>query len=1182
MWLWIIGLAFIVLTWAGGLLLRVWGVMIPLWTLVAVSAGIILLCIAVVVLRRVRARYAARKLERELLAQAAAGPAPPDRQAEIVELRVQLEKGVRALKQSRLGAQGRDSLYTLPWYVIVGPPGAGKTTALKHSGLNFPFLDPRDGGGIKGVGGTRNCDWWFTNEAVLLDTAGRYTTHDDDRTEWFAFLDLLRRYRKRKPINGVLLAISVVDLLEGSSEQVTQLARTLRARIDELMMRLDMVVPVYLTFTKTDLVGGFVEFFGDLKKSERDQVMGATSDLQEAVAGRSVAQFDQDFDELVDRLHARAVRRIGNEREQSQRGRIFQFPLEFRALKPRVSEFLSTLFEDVGGADRPLFRGFYFTSGTQEGSPVDRVIGDIARAFGLSASAMPAARTEPKSYFVTNLFRSVVFPDQNIAGRTRRERRRELIARVSFAAAMVALSLVTLSAPSCSFRHNMELVHASRQTASAAAEVAWQGGAEIPGNASKLGTLRQQLELLDRWQAEGPPARVRWGMYIGEKLHPALREVYTRSIERGLKQPALTEIRTRLRALSAAPSDTRERYQKDYDLLKLYLMVSWPEKLDPKWAAPRLTTVWMEALHSDTPARDEATLEPHVSYYLELMKRGEVTPWPRDEGVVSRMRTELLRTPQLDRLYEALVRDANENVDPIQHSDIFFGPVAPYVTYEKDVRVDGAYTKPGWARVRKRLGDDSEWLTGEAWVLGEGQEATKQEVQNQLDKLRTLYFERYKQAWHDFFVDIRIHEPENAQTALDELNALTEPEWAYQRLLKVLGDNATLDISEGELVGQAKSLLQKGLRVAKQKLNISAEAAKAETKPISPVELAFRPLIDFGVAPPPPKGQKKAQTGLDDYEATLSGLVAALTDLRDASPNPDPSQVAGDFQKAYRGTSAQLTDQTGFTRPMLSPLLMRPISFAWVGVVHDAGSAASGLWEAEVWSKWRAKLQGRYPFTSSPNDAALADFTAFFQPDKGILWDFYDKNLKGSLKRDGDSFQPIRRFRSSMGYTGPFLNTCMKRGADITTTLFDEKGAPGVDFEVNLHTVSRDVSQVTLSIDGATHTYENHPEQWLKAHWPAEKSKDRGGSVQVLGYHDLDEEIIRKGDFGFYRLLDAATSIERGQAGGRPDGEPTLVVTWKLRTRDAFVSVDIRPSKDDNSLTTGLFRDYNCPRVITR
>ena len=86
--------------------------------------------------------------------------------------------------------------------VVTGPPGSGKTTALLNSGLRFPLADKLGSDSVQGVGGTRNCDWWFTDDAVLLDTAGRYTTQDSyetvDRAAWKGFLELLRRHRRRR------------------------------------------------------------------------------------------------------------------------------------------------------------------------------------------------------------------------------------------------------------------------------------------------------------------------------------------------------------------------------------------------------------------------------------------------------------------------------------------------------------------------------------------------------------------------------------------------------------------------------------------------------------------------------------------------------------------------------------------------------------------------------------------------------------------------------------------------------------------------------------------------------------------------------------------------------------------------------------------------------------------------
>ncbi len=115
---------------------------------------------------------------------------------------------------------------------------------------------------------------------MLIDTAGRYTTQDSDakadQKSWLAFLDLLKRNRPRQPINGVLVAISIEDLLTLPQDEVAAHAAAIKARLIELHKRLKVDFPVYALFTKADLVIGFMEFFGDLDEKQRAQVFGAT------------------------------------------------------------------------------------------------------------------------------------------------------------------------------------------------------------------------------------------------------------------------------------------------------------------------------------------------------------------------------------------------------------------------------------------------------------------------------------------------------------------------------------------------------------------------------------------------------------------------------------------------------------------------------------------------------------------------------------------------------------------------------------------------------------------------------------------------------------------------------------------------------------------------------------------
>jgi len=145
--------------------------------------AILLLCGLVWIGRRLYFLYRGSSLRQQLQSQqeSLAG-----RHLEIEALKEKMSEAIESLKSSELGVsyRGNAALYALPWYMIIGPSASGKSTLLRNSGLHFPFASSEDLR-VKGFGGTRNCDWWFSDEAVLLDTAGRYTTDEDDKeVEW--------------------------------------------------------------------------------------------------------------------------------------------------------------------------------------------------------------------------------------------------------------------------------------------------------------------------------------------------------------------------------------------------------------------------------------------------------------------------------------------------------------------------------------------------------------------------------------------------------------------------------------------------------------------------------------------------------------------------------------------------------------------------------------------------------------------------------------------------------------------------------------------------------------------------------------------------------------------------------------------------------------------------------------
>ena len=282
-------------------------------------------------------------------------------------LKDKMKDALATLRKST--GKGGDFLYDLPWYVIIGPPGSGKTTALINSGMKFPLAQGTSPQAIAGVGGTRFCDWWFTEEAVLIDTAGRYTTQDSDakadKKSWFSFLDLLKNNRPKQPINGVIVAISVEDLLVAKPEEINAHADAVRARLLDLHEHLAVDFPVYALFTKSDLLAGFNEYFGQLNEASRRVVWGHTFQTADRTKNM-IGEVQVEFDALVHRLNAELTDRLQDEPTPTARVLLYGFPAQVAALKRQANDFLVRIFEPTRYHANATLRGFYLTSGRQQ------------------------------------------------------------------------------------------------------------------------------------------------------------------------------------------------------------------------------------------------------------------------------------------------------------------------------------------------------------------------------------------------------------------------------------------------------------------------------------------------------------------------------------------------------------------------------------------------------------------------------------------------------------------------------------------------------------------------------------------------------------------------------------------------------------------------------------------------
>jgi type VI secretion system protein ImpL len=906
--------------------------------------------------RRWREKKAAAALESAIAQQGAqqALNARPERRAEIQELQKQVAGGIGALKSSKLGkGKGGSALYSLPWYVIIGPPGAGKTTALKHSGLVFPFQD-QGGGGVRGVGGTRNCDWWFTNEAILLDTAGRYTTETDDRDEWLSFLRMLLKYRSKHPINGILVAIGVNELLDANESQVESTAKRIRARIDEVMTELKMKVPVYLLFTKVDLIAGFVEIFGDLRKSERSQIWGSTIKLDRDKSKPSEI-FEAEFDQLVQRVHSRSLKRLVVERNREAREKIYQFPIEFAAIKRNLSELVGHVFQVNAFQGTPIFRGFYFTSGTQEGKPLDRVLQRMGHAMGIRAAEQQPqyqqqAAVESKSYFLYDLFMNVVFPDGSLAVRSEAEIRRQRLLRVGVSSLAFLLGLI-LGGPSIvSFFNNRAFLRDTESRAKSVAAIKWDSNEPANKKIEELKPLLERLQEIDSFENDGRPLKMGWFMYQADKVRTPSIAVYVKAMQDGFALPCKSKLEDRLKIVKG------EQYLKERRELKQYLMLSDVENLDVEWATGRYVMLWTEVLRPSVTIPEfqvRELIRPHVKYYFELLKAKRVTPIGTNAELVERVRKTLQSVRPEKRYYDMFVNsliderydetadDTRENrkFPPLNLQEVFADrPDVMKVLGSKRQKkekkwqeVEGPYTEIGHYFVLRNIGEGKGLLEREQWVVP----LDKVDIEKLPEHIRRVgedYESRYIEQWTEFFGDIEVMTPPTVKEAMALFETLRKAEAPFHRLVWLLQDhtqwpngNDVTKIAQNKAVANRANQAANTALTSKTGLRFNVDVRKINERD-SRVPAHFRRAVEFAVPPKTSAGPGTSETPLGKYLSILGELVKTLGKAEYESPNVDPRLVADVLSDKAKEVEALLTPLDDVARALLYPLLTRPLT----------------------------------------------------------------------------------------------------------------------------------------------------------------------------------------------------------------------------------------------------------------
>ncbi len=1140
---------------------------------ISISIFILLIMVIIILFNRMKAIQKAGQIEKSINVQAdeQMQSLSPEKRAEIEQFKKQLEAAIASLKNSKLGKgkKGKAALYALPWYMLIGPSAAGKTTAIQNSGLEFPFGKE----GFRGVGGTRNCDWFFSTTAIFLDTAGRYVTQSEDRPEWFAFLDTLKKNRKRKPINGVMVAINIDEIINSEKNQLYEHARNIRQRIDELIENLGVNFPIYFVFTKCDLLQGFVEYYGDFSETERSQIWGATLTPHQQFDPNPKSVFENEFKKLSDRLFEIRTVRLSGPLKREQRSKVFLFPFQFKSLEQKLSYLIGEVFQPNPYQDNPIFRGFYFTSGTQEGVPLDLAIREIAKQFNLPELTGEESDKilETKTYFIKDLLNNVLIDDQDYtAGQTTAANKKLSFARtITISASVLGLLLFSLFT-FIGYNGSASLLKKISGTSNSFNNINWNG--DLLNTFKKSDSLRALIVNVKNGTAN--ESFINFGLDRSDQAYGPLRKLYLSKTENFFTQNIYNELAKNLNNYANGQDYSGGDI---YNYLKAYLLLGDERsKLDTtqfRFLTNELSGILESRylnLYPVASSNEKDTLKKlfynYISFFVSQLKDKDVYPVKNDNLLINLVRNRIQYKPNAETIYARMKQNGMAQFpNDITLEQAIGGRFS--IMMSAGSKVPFIFTQDGWkSYIKNAINEESQNPGRDDWVLGKSNVRTTNPNNfnsGEMSKnLLNLYVSDYKNTWLQFIQSVKYSNFETVPLSSNNLKLLSDPvNSPLILLLKVFSDQLQV-ISDIQSQDSAK-----------QKTGSSISPISLNNSTFTEVN-KYRAFIN-GSPGGSPSGDLNAVIG---QYAGISGVLESVKGGQDLTKDYAVKVIS---QRAVElPTAVQVIRGAIYNVPAFENLFIDPIKLTWKSILSDAGQYLNLEWKAKISDTFNRTLANFFPFKNNGSDAPIQDFKDFFRPSDGILWSFFNSELSPFINKERWSVNQWEG--QGINVSSDFISA-LKNADQISGILF-RNGDINVSFKLKPQLPESNpvlgdkpiVEQVYLYLDGVENYYKMGVPFWTDYSWPGSKGTPGARlNISIHGYGSSETKAF-DGDWALFKLFGDAT-VSRGGSSSQ------YVFNWLFKKQGDYniiVSYIVNTNSSKNPFAANLFSSFNLPNRI--
>lgn len=1080
------------------------------------------------------------------------------------------KKAMQTLKKSSI-YKGRSQSWKhdLPWYLLIGPESSGKTSILDFSGLNFP-LNQIEQRLTKNIEGTRYCEWYFAENGVVVDTSGRYFSQENsevDNAGWLTLLNLLRRRKRSRPLNGVLVNVPVDDLLSHDEVHLERIARQTRARLHDIQQRLGTECPVYILFSKADHIVGFNEFFDNISQEESAQVLGVTFTKEQKVVSADLTRFE--FERLLERLNKQVVNNLHQERDIQRRGKILDFPYQFNLIAEQLCLFIELATTGNRYQEASHLRGFYFMSAPHVTEHLDEHTVRIGRNLGLSSKALPVYR-QGKPRFLYQLFTSVIFPESELATLDETERKRLSWKQRSLYIGSVATLAGVGLLWGYSFSANNNYL---KQTNELGVMLTKQHTELIPkGDLSQLeSVLNTSYDAYKVFPTDKDLSIThQLGLYQGEKTTPTVLATYHDELLKQMLPAVARQLETQIR------SNFTNR-EKLLNSLRAYLMLNYEQHRDKEYLAATMTDYWANIYPNNTELQDD--LEGHFDRLLALD-----FIYPLNDELVAQARRILSNEPLANLVYNAMKQDAKILPDYVLSQHL---GSQGYLIKGADNKIAGFFTKSGYNQyfLSKKALDFITKTLKDNWVLGSADTLSPAELQKILVQVEQLYFIDYTDQWSNTIGGLKVANVNSFPESDSQLTGLTAANSPFLLLLGEIKEHTKLpgivpepDEDDKEVIADKTGAINTNSSVKQMAKQATKKAA------IKGVNAGIDGAKKLAAAAVPEQGKKRMVQMFTPYHRLLlddgspssdyAAASQALNDLNQKvsmlSRDSAPEQAALAWAKdRMEGQQDALSAVQNAVKRLPAPFDKWYTQIAddnWRIILASSYNYINQAYKANVYTYYNSSIRGRYPFNGKANtDVAMSDFVRFFKVG-GIMDSFYESNLKPFVSTNGSYYQ----VKTIDGRGLPISSASLAQFRVVRVIqggLFSENPEhPTVSFKLEPHFLEVTLSRVILQIGDQKIEYRHGPILSNRFTWPTENADT---SVVSEKFEDLSgNRTLYQTEPGAWSLFRFIDQMEISYASGRD------VMILKTNVDGKYANYLLSTQRSPNPFDVKIYRAF--------